>query len=217
MKREIDRIKASLRTPSEYRRIIAKLSRLSRRRGRPRRRRFLRGGPSRSQSDIIVICALEAGKSRIRDICDYGGLPQSTVYRRLVDLARRGLVTSKGRPQEWHLIGDHRKVAEYELRRLPHLKSAHFLSLQDFKRRLELNEYLARTGDEAVRRYIFHQGTTEDFMKNIEREEKEEEREKERVGSFKRFLEVESRNKGIPYLDRRAQHKWLQRRAIGTK
>jgi len=209
MKTAIDQFKARLRSPAEYQVLIDKLdsalAKLRRRRGRPRRRRLPRGGSSRSQSDTLVIIALEnmramgSGKYQAKDICDYIGLPLSTVHRTLVRLESRGLVTKHGRPQEWSLVSDRRRVDSYESKRLYELKWTEPTSLRDILARvvprLRFEKYLVERGDTAIREYLLHYRDPKGFMR-------EQEREQRRLTSILKFAETESKRKTTPYLER---------------
>ena len=197
----MNRIKRSLRIPSEYQKLIDRLDQLPRRRGRRRRRRLPEGGSSRSDSDHIVIAALEAGREEVQEICDYGRLEERTVYRSLERLEAQKLVASDGWPQKWHLIDDPLRIQDYEFRRLQGLKSARRYTLSDLRRDLELRKHLAEGGDETIERYILHHGSTEDFLAK----EKEEEKERKKEKALARFVETE--RKKITYIGGRPTQK----------
>jgi len=214
MKAAIDQFRARLRSPAEYQVFIDKLNsalaKLRRRRGRPRRRRLPRGGSSRSQSDTLVIIALEnmravgSRRCQAKDICDYIGLPLSTVHRTLVCLESRGLVTKHGRPREWSLISDRRRVESYESSRLYELKWTKPISLRDaiahVLQRLRFEKCLVERGDAAIREYLLHHRDPEGFMR-------EQEREQRQLTSYLKFAERESKRKTTPYLERQKEYR----------
>ena len=134
--------------------------------------------------------------SLVEEIRDFGGLPQSTVYRILTHLEAKGLVESHGWPREWRLVDDRQKREAYEVSRLSGLKWARSYTLDDLRRDLELWKHLAEGGDEAIRQFIRCR-STEDFLQ-----------ETIKLESFSTFLKTEIKLKDIPYLDRRAKQKW---------
>ena len=209
---ELNRIRESLKASSRYRKVRDDvLGGLSRKRGRPRRRRLPRGGSSRTDSDLIVITALQRGNDLVGEIREFGNLSQSRVYRSLRRLKGRKLVTSLGWPRRWSLVNDPVKIRDYEANLVSGLQWAQLYTPKRLKRDLELDMHLRETGDEAIRRYVRHilieYGSTESFLAK----EKELEQEKKKEKQWVRFTETERRDKGITYLSRRARQKSFAR------
>lgn len=186
---EVNRIRNSLKPLQYYRKVIRvldEIERASRKRGRPRRRRLPRGGSSRSKSDLLIITSLKQGKSRVREICNQRGLARSTVYRRLFHLKARGLTERKGRPAEWTLIDDDKKISGYMFEKARGLKEARVFGLKELRLLIESDMELAKGGDEAIREHLLHYGDREDFLRNWRPKQK-------KLEDTVKFIETERR------------------------
>ena len=105
-------------------------------------------------------------------------------------------MTSNGWPHKWHLVDDRQKIQDYELCRLHGLKSAGYYTLDDLRKGLKTGKILAEGGDETIRRFIQHHGSTEDLLAMEKEKEKEKKKEKQLSGFARTEL-----NKEITYFE----------------